>query len=273
MEVPSWSESESVGGIRVARRCRRIRRRESEGRIDLIATMTLANASESPLGKPLFVLFFELVVKILMWRKRAIKCGRDQRLSSMRKRGVWGFALTTFFFDERTPCRRLGTRSPSLSLNLFLRPQKLPHNTDPPNGQIASSMSHEGNDHAAELDASGAHDHATHAAHSHSLPPGVVALSGAELAEACALAASEDPRAALDLRVAAIFIIAVGSALGVFLPLLLQRWRAFDKNRAPFFVLKAFGAGVILATGVVHMYPAASSALASPCLGWPEFPW
>ena len=246
--------------------------RARDALVDLIATMTLANASESPLGKPLFVLFFELVVKILMWRKRAIKCGRDQRLSSMRKRGVWGFALTTFFFDERMPCRRLGTRSPSLSQPLPPATKTSSQHTSP-NGQIASSMSHEGHDHAAELGASGAHDHATHAAHSHSLPPGVVALSGAELAEACALAASEDPRAALDLRVAAIFIIAVGSALGVFLPLLLQRWRAFDKNRAPFFVLKAFGAGVILATGVVHMYPAASSALASPCLGWPEFPW
>ena len=121
-----------------------------------------------------------------------------------------------------------------------------------------------------------AHDHAAHggsSAHDHALPLGVVALEGRELAAACALAAAEDPRAALDLRVAAIFIIAVGSALGMFLPLLLQRWRAFDKNRAQFFVLKAFGAGVILATGVIHMYPAASSALASPCLGWPEFPW
>lgn len=126
--------------------------------------------------------------------------------------------------------------------------------------------------------AEAAHDHAAHAAgapHDHSLPLGVVALEGAELAAACALAASEDARSAsaLDLRVAAIFIIAAGSALGMFLPLLLQRWRAFDRNRAPFFVLKAFGAGVILATGIVHMYPAASSALSSPCLGWPEFPW
>ena len=124
---------------------------------------------------------------------------------------------------------------------------------------------------AAELLAAGAS--ASHDAHGHSFPPGVVALEGAELAAACALAAAEDPRAALALRVAAIFIIAAGSAFGMFLPLLLQRWRAFDKNKAPFFVLKAFGAGVILATGVIHMYPAASSALTSPCLGWPEFPW
>lgn len=142
-------------------------------------------------------------------------------------------------------------------------------------------MSHAGHDHATKLASAGAgaahagHDHAAHAAssHDHSLPPGVVALSGAELVEACALAAAEDPRGALDLRIAAIFVIAIGSAIGMFLPLLLQRWRAFDKNRAPFFVLKAFGAGVILATGIIHMYPAANSALSSPCLGWPEFPW
>ena len=130
-------------------------------------------------------------------------------------------------------------------------------------------MSHEGHDHAAEL-AAGA---GAAAGQDHSFPPGVVALSGAELAEACALAAAEDPRGALDLRIAAIFVIAIGSALGMFLPLLLQRWRAFDRKKAPFFVLKAFGAGVILATGIVHMYPAANSALSSPCLGWPEFPW
>lgn len=128
--------------------------------------------------------------------------------------------------------------------------------------------------HAGETAAAHA-AHAAHDAHSHVFPPGVVALSGKELAEACAAAAASESqtREALDLRIAAIFIIAFGSALGMFLPMLLQRWRAFDKNRAPFFVLKAFGAGVILATGVIHMYPAAAASLSSPCLGWPEFPW
>jgi len=77
----------------------------------------------------------------------------------------------------------------------------------------------------------------------------------------------------LHLRVAAAFIVGAGSALGVFLPLLLQRWRAFSRERTAFFVLKAFGAGVILATGLVHMMPTASDYLTNACLGWPEFPW
>ena len=39
-------------------------------------------------------------------------------------------------------------------------------------------------------------------------------------------------------------------------------------------VLRSFGAGVILATGFVHMFPDASAALGSECLGWPaSFPW
>ncbi len=39
-------------------------------------------------------------------------------------------------------------------------------------------------------------------------------------------------------------------------------------------VLRSFGAGVILATGFVHMFPDASAALGSACLGWPAtFPW
>ena len=39
-------------------------------------------------------------------------------------------------------------------------------------------------------------------------------------------------------------------------------------------VLRSFGAGVILATGFVHMFPDASEALGSECLGWPaSFPW
>jgi hypothetical protein len=34
-----------------------------------------------------------------------------------------------------------------------------------------------------------------------------------------------------------------------------------------FFMLKAFGAGVILATGFIHMWPSANSSFSNPCLG------
>ena len=34
-----------------------------------------------------------------------------------------------------------------------------------------------------------------------------------------------------------------------------------------FFMLKAFGAGVILATGFIHMWPDANDAFSNACLG------
>ena len=79
------------------------------------------------------------------------------------------------------------------------------------------------------------------------------------------------PGTALGLRVAAVFIILAGSAVGVFAPLALRRWGALAKDRSAFFVFKAFGAGVILATGLVHMFPGAIEMLTSECLG--EWKW
>ena len=96
------------------------------------------------------------------------------------------------------------------------------------------------------------------------------------LAARCAAEAAADPAtAALSLRIAAVFIICAASAIGVFLPLALSRSRPFARGRVSFFVLKAFGAGVILATGLVHMMPASLEALGNECAGWPgdEFPW
>ena len=129
----------------------------------------------------------------------------------------------------------------------------------------------------------------SHAGHAHGGSGEFANLSGADLAAACAVSladACSTPGNALALRIAAIFIVGCGSALGVFLPLLLSRVRRrgrastsalpsplLAKDRAAFFVFKAFGAGVILATGLVHMFPGAIGFLSSPCLGWPSFSW
>lgn len=43
------------------------------------------------------------------------------------------------------------------------------------------------------------------------------------------------------------------------------RWVSRDTNI--FLILKAFGAGVILATGFIHMFPDASKNFENPCLG------
>jgi len=154
-------------------------------------------------------------------------------------------------------------------------------------------MDHAGHDHGAEaLIAAPPPPSRGHAGHAHGGSGEFAGLAGSELAAACASAVEAScatPGDALALRIAAIFIVGLGSAIGVFLPLILSRVRRrrarvgagatastsplLAKDRAAFFVFKAFGAGVILATGLVHMFPGAIGFLASPCLGWPSFSW
>ncbi|KAF8097036.1 hypothetical protein N665_0296s0019 [Sinapis alba] len=77
-----------------------------------------------------------------------------------------------------------------------------------------------------------------------------------------------DDAAALTLKYAAIASILVAGAAGVSLPLvgtLLPSTGGLMRGA------KAFAAGVILATGFVHMLSGGSEALSDPCL--PEFPW
>lgn len=54
-------------------------------------------------------------------------------------------------------------------------------------------------------------------------------------------------------------------------PLVGKKWRLLKTDTIFFFAIKAFAAGVILATGFVHMLPDATSALSNPCL--PKTPW
>lgn len=82
--------------------------------------------------------------------------------------------------------------------------------------------------------------------------------------------------AAARLKGAAIAVIFVTSALGVLIPLVGRRSRFLRTDGNPFFVAKAFAAGVILATAFVHMLPTAHDTLANPCLPedpWSKFPW
>ncbi len=79
-----------------------------------------------------------------------------------------------------------------------------------------------------------------------------------------------------DLRIASIFIILVGSMLGVFLPMALARtspnWRY---SKLAFFVCKYFGSGVILATAFMHLLSPAVEALSDECLSnmLPSYDW
>ncbi|KAF8648312.1 hypothetical protein HU200_064892 [Digitaria exilis] len=87
-----------------------------------------------------------------------------------------------------------------------------------------------------------------------------------------------DEAAALGLKMVAVAAILVSSATGVAIPLLGRRWRrraspsSTTSGGGGLFVLaKAFAAGVILATGFVHVLPDADEALTDPCL--PAVPW
>ncbi|KAH8966814.1 hypothetical protein BDL97_03G046300 [Sphagnum fallax] len=80
-----------------------------------------------------------------------------------------------------------------------------------------------------------------------------------------------DKTTALHLKGGGIALILVASALGVAVPLVGRHLQYLKTDGNAFFVCKAFAAGVILATGFVHMLPNAMASLTSPCL--PADPW
>lgn len=88
---------------------------------------------------------------------------------------------------------------------------------------------------------------------------------GANAADAAA--AEEDASGALRLKFVAIASILAAGAAGVLVPVLGRRSAALRPDGDVFFAVKAFAAGVILATGMVHILPAAFDALGSPCAG------
>ncbi|EXB53577.1 Zinc transporter 5 [Morus notabilis] len=80
-----------------------------------------------------------------------------------------------------------------------------------------------------------------------------------------------DKSKALKYKLAAIASILVASGIGVCLPMLGKTIHALSPERNVFFMIKAFAAGVILATGFIHVLPDAFENLTSPCLS--ETPW
>nr|CAB3460472.1 unnamed protein product [Digitaria exilis] len=85
-----------------------------------------------------------------------------------------------------------------------------------------------------------------------------------------------DDAAALRLKEVAMAAILVAGVIGVGLPLVGRKRRALRTDSAAFMAAKAFAAGVILATGFVHMLHDAQNALSSPCLPadpWRQFPF
>ncbi|TVU02024.1 hypothetical protein EJB05_52488, partial [Eragrostis curvula] len=94
-------------------------------------------------------------------------------------------------------------------------------------------------------------------------------------ADAASTAEGGDHARARTLKIAAFFSILVCGALGCCLPVLGRRVPALRAEGDVFFLIKAFAAGVILATGFIHILPDAFEKLAADCLGapWTEFPF
>ncbi|XP_073525381.1 uncharacterized protein [Phyllobates terribilis] len=77
-------------------------------------------------------------------------------------------------------------------------------------------------------------------------------------------------------KVGALFLILVASGLGVAAPLAGKKIKALSPEGDVFFMIKAFAAGVILATGFIHILPDSFEQLSSPCLkgsAWENFPF
>lgn len=108
--------------------------------------------------------------------------------------------------------------------------------------------------------------------------PGVGAAAAAGVGCDCgggeaAAIKEEDARGALRLKLVAVASILASGAAGVLVPLLGRSASALRPDGDVFFAVKAFAAGVILATGMVHILPAAFDALGSPCLAAAGGPW
>ncbi|XP_041990372.1 zinc transporter 1-like [Salvia splendens] len=81
---------------------------------------------------------------------------------------------------------------------------------------------------------------------------------------------------ALRYKLASIGSVLCAGAIGVSFPILGRRFEVLRPENDVFFMIKAFAAGVILATGFVHILPDAFRSLSSPCLGedpWGKFPF
>ncbi|OIV90294.1 hypothetical protein TanjilG_13149 [Lupinus angustifolius] len=68
----------------------------------------------------------------------------------------------------------------------------------------------------------------------------------------------------------------VASLIGICIPILGQKFSFLNPENDLFFLAKAFAAGVILATGFIHILPDAFESLTNPCIGekpWSTFPF
>lgn len=81
---------------------------------------------------------------------------------------------------------------------------------------------------------------------------------------------------AQPLKIIAIVSILITSMIGVGLPLVTRSVPVLSPDRNVFVIVKAFAAGIILATGFMHVLPDSFESLSSECLDenpWHKFPF
>ncbi|KAL5977514.1 hypothetical protein ACLOJK_021861 [Asimina triloba] len=89
-------------------------------------------------------------------------------------------------------------------------------------------------------------------------------------------AADRNRTEALRIKLIAIASILVAGMIGVSLPIVGRAVSAVQPDKDVYFLIKAFAAGVILATAMIHILPDALESLGSPCLNeepWGKFPF
>ncbi|PIA37824.1 hypothetical protein AQUCO_03000394v1 [Aquilegia coerulea] len=96
-------------------------------------------------------------------------------------------------------------------------------------------------------------------------------VHGEEECQADSAGSCVDKKAALPLKIIAIVSILITSMIGVCLPLFSRSIPSLAPDRDLFVIVKAFAAGIILATGFMHVLPDSFDMLWSTCL--PETPW
>lgn len=105
----------------------------------------------------------------------------------------------------------------------------------------------------------------------------LIAVSAGESKCECLHEEDEGNKAgATKYKIAAIPSVLVAGVIGVLLPLLGNFFPSLKPETNFFFVTKAFAAGVILATGFMHVLPEGYEKLTDPCLkgeAWGEFPF
>ncbi|KMZ67324.1 Zinc transporter protein [Zostera marina] len=81
----------------------------------------------------------------------------------------------------------------------------------------------------------------------------------------------EDSSTARKLKIVAIFTIFFSGSIGILAPIIGNTLAFLKPESNFFFLVKAFAAGVILATGFIHILPESFERLGSECL--PDDPW